>query len=103
MDAVQQAPPVRWLIVIVGIVLALVAGCIIGPLSTLLAMGVFTPHTLVPQRAGMLLLGVGVPLTLFATTYFLTRLYAPNFAKGVAIGGSIMVLLCGLCNSILDF
>lgn len=90
-------PAVRWVIVILGVLLALGIGCVAGVVGGMIGMGVSGSDG--PHAPLVLLFGVGVPLLALAIGYALLRLASLDLAKGWLIGGCIAVLLCGVCNA----
>jgi len=86
--------PHSWAAVIGGIVLAIVIGVVTGPIGAILGSST-------GQNALAWLIAFCVPLFALVAIWFVTRSAGPSFGLGLIIGGSLVVLCCGMCDTIL--
>jgi hypothetical protein len=93
MDVTERK--VSWGVVIGGIAVALIAGFIVTIFSTLGGMYVFDQ---VHSKAVGVLVAVGAPVALIAIVYLATRRRSPDFARGVIIGGCLVLLWSSACG-----
>ena len=101
---VEAKKPVSWGSVIGGVVLALVAGVILVPVSML--GGGFTAMTLEMPAQTTVALGVTLSILISGTAYWglwwLTRRSNADLATGIIVGGFLMVLLSGGCGALIS-
>ena len=102
-DVTQRPAKVNWLSVVGGIFIALLSGLIAGLVGGVIGMALIGtgPDGLSHSKAPgilILLFGVAAPLLVAGGMWARSRRSAPDFSKGVIIGGAIAVLIAGVCS-----
>jgi hypothetical protein len=93
MDVTERK--VSWGFVIMGIVVALVAGFVVTIVSTMAGMAIYDE---VHSKALGVLVAVALPTALIVIVYLLNRRGAPDFARGLLIGGCVVLLWASTCG-----
>ena len=86
--------PFSWITVIGGIVLAIVVGVVMGPVGALIGSSV-------GQNILAWLIAFSIPALALVALWFVTRSAGRSFGLGLIIGGSLVVLCCGMCDTML--
>jgi hypothetical protein len=86
--------------VMFALVLGLLTGFFAGGFG--LSLSGYGPDSMSLAVAPMMAFATAAPLLLLGGFWLRSRLTAPDFAKGVLIGGCIAVLASGLCTALIS-
>ena len=86
--------PFSWLTVFGGIMLAIVVGVVMGPIGAMIG-------STASQSIVAWLIAFSIPALALVALWFVTRSAGRSFGIGLIIGGSIVVLCCGMCDTML--
>lgn len=97
MSDVPQQRKVSWGEVIGGILLALITGIFV-------VLGAFLAGIFLIDQTKAPMVGAAVaamlPAVIYVPAFLLFRRRMPDFARGLLIGGCIVMILGGLCNGV---
>jgi lipoprotein signal peptidase len=93
----EEARKVNWLSVLGGLVVAWIAGAVIG-------LGVAFGSFVLFNQAGPVIILAPVVVTVLASwvVYRIARTSMRDFAVGLLIGGCMMALVAGACGALLS-
>jgi Na+/H+-dicarboxylate symporter len=86
--------PFSWTTVIGGIVLAIVVGVVTGPIGAMIGASA-------GQTIFAWLIAFSIPALALISIWLATRSAGRSFGLGLIIGGSLVILCCGMCDTML--